>query len=806
MKRVINGYSAKECFFSSYKEIIVLIFILLFAGANQSISQTKTWTGNSGSNWSSAGNWNPAGVPGADDDIVISTTVTIIMDFVSTATINSFTINNNATVTLSSSGTTRNLIIDNTGSSITTGSTLVILGSSVTQVYTISFSGTGETVSIYGTLNLKTFSIYNATNSTTTVSGTITNDGGTVTATPENLKFNSGSTYTHNMNGGTIPAADWDAASTLNVTGITSTIADGFSQTFGNFIWNCTGQSTDIILPSIGVVVVNGNMDIQNTHNKFLRQSQSQRTLDIQGNLTIQNSKLQIGNSQTLHSVNVSGDVNILSGVYLYIADGKDNKGELNVHGNFNLSSGYVYINANYANDGKLRLYKNYTRIGGEMSGSSDTLNLCSLIFAGTDVQTYTDTDTTGNLKNIIDVIVNSGSTLNAGICVIGGSSSTGKFDLLAGAGLMTSKKYGLDAKLGAIRTQGTITLDTNSNITFYGSEVQSTGSTKSLKLNNVTINNPAGVNLAGSFTIYGILDLASGALSLNEKTLNINGSVTRTAGILAGNTYSTLTIGGTGALGTIAFKEGTASLNTLTMNRALGSVNFSQNLNVTSTLNLSNGVIDMGTNTLMLGTSATSTGTLNPSTPTSSSYIIGNFERWFKASTNSAGVWFPVGSSTKFRPAIIQFTSAPTKGGKIKVAGYSSNPGTVNPTESIVDNGYTINRYSQEAWWKITPTDITGGTYTLSLGAYGITGVGNNTLLRVLKRADSQQPWGFSGNHTTGTGTNSEPMVNRSGITGGFSEFGIGGNSADGNPLNDIPLPVVMKMFMSEVSGNGVR
>jgi hypothetical protein len=129
-----------------------------------------------------------------------------------------------------------------------------------------------------------------------------------------------------------------------------------------------------------------------------------------------------------------------------------------------------------------------------------------------------------------------------------------------------------------------------------------------------------------------------------------------------------------------------------------------------------------------------------------------------------------------------------------------------VNPTESIVDNGYIINRYSQEAWWKITPTDITGGTYTLSLGAYGISGVGNNTLLRILKRADSQQPWGFSGNHTTGTGSNSEPMVKRSGITDGFSEFGIGGNSADGNPLNDIPLQVVMKMFMSEVSGNGVR
>jgi hypothetical protein len=170
---------------------------------------------------------------------------------------------------------------------------------------------------------------------------------------------------------------------------------------------------------------------------------------------------------------------------------------------------------------------------------------------------------------------------------------------------------------------------------------VQSTGSTKSLKFNNVTINNPAGVNLAGSFTIYGILDLASGALSLNEKTLNINGSVTRTAGILTGNTYSTLTIGGTGALGTIAFTEGTASLNTLTMDRVLGSVNFSQDLNVTSTLNLSNGVVDMGTNTLTLGTSATSPGILNPSTPTSSSYIIGNFERWFKAGTNPAGVWF---------------------------------------------------------------------------------------------------------------------------------------------------------------------
>jgi len=65
------------------------------------------------------------------------------------------------------------------------------------------------------------------------VNGTLYN-AGTVTPTGA-IAFNSGSTYQHAQNGGTIPFASWNTASTCYITGITSTAPTaGLNQTFYN--------------------------------------------------------------------------------------------------------------------------------------------------------------------------------------------------------------------------------------------------------------------------------------------------------------------------------------------------------------------------------------------------------------------------------------------------------------------------------------------------------------------------------------------------------------------------------------------
>ena len=89
----------------------------------------------------------------------------------------------------------------------------------------------------------------NCFTSTVTVQNTarVVNGSGTIT-------FSAGSTYIHGVNGGAIPTATWDVASNCNITGYvneaggTSTptsFQNSLNQSFGNFIWNSTGQTYD---------------------------------------------------------------------------------------------------------------------------------------------------------------------------------------------------------------------------------------------------------------------------------------------------------------------------------------------------------------------------------------------------------------------------------------------------------------------------------------------------------------------------------------------------------------------------------
>lgn len=757
------------------------------------LSQIKTWTGQAGNNWSDAGNWNPEGMPGADDDVVINTNANIQINCASPVTINSLTVSN-ASVTLSATGSSKDLVIDNSGSSINSGATLILQGSSVTEKLNMKFTGSGQTFYVYGIMVMKANSVYDATNSVTEISGLFRNEGGSITSADINLFFKSGSEFNHNMNGGTIPTAKWDANSTLNITGMTSSPVNGFGQTFGNFIWNCASQTTDEGFPNSGFCVV-GDMTLLNSNNKYLKLQQSE--FNVQGNLYINNSILQISKATTLRTMNVYGDFNIESG-NLYISDGLDCIGAMNIYGNFVCSGGAIYINNPTSQSGVLTLYKNFSMSGGSIYGTSDSHCSSSLIFAGTGNQTFLRTS--GDIYNYIDITVNSGSILDAGTSVI---VSAGKFNLSSGAGLITANADGIakTGNTGTVQTTGTRSFSTEANYTYNGTAAQTTGNGLPSSVNELTIDNESGVTLTSSVTANGLLNLKNGAFKIEGKSLAINGSVNATSGKLSSNTSTSITIGGSGNAGTLVFSQDNANLNNFTMNQSqAGQVSFSQNVIISGTLTLTNGKIDMGGNTLTLGTSATSIGILSSENASSSSYIIGSFERWFKISTNS-GALFPVGDAGGFRPVKITYTTAPTQGGKIKVSGYSTDPGTLNENESILDGEYNVNRYSKQAWWKIAATGISGGTYIITLGAYGISGVGNYQQLRILKREDGQHEWTLSGAHISGTGSNSEPTAGRSGITSGFSEFGIGGNSSDGNPLNDAPLPIVMKLFDYRVS-----
>ncbi|MBK8090237.1 MAG: hypothetical protein IPK31_21350 [Chitinophagaceae bacterium] len=318
-----------------------------------SFAQTNTWDGSSSNNWNTGANWSLGIVPTNAHDVVININAAIQVD--ASATINSLTISGSAIVSFTSNGASRTITIDNTASSIGSGSTLTIQGSAGmgTRSMGIAFTGAARTMSIAGTLILEDATgdgaIYNATNSLTTVSGSLIKQDatiGTITSTAANLNFLSGGTYNHAIDGGTIPTATWNAASTCNITGITTNAPGGLTQAFGNFTWNSISQTGDESFAG-ALTTVNGNFTVSSTGTGSIRlvngPGGAALVTNVAGNFVQSAGEFYVmGTSASTGSstLDVNGNVTITTGTFFM--SGNSLIGTLNVAGNFSHASGTI--------------------------------------------------------------------------------------------------------------------------------------------------------------------------------------------------------------------------------------------------------------------------------------------------------------------------------------------------------------------------------------------------------------------------------------------------------------------------------
>lgn len=102
---------------------------------------------------------------------------------------------------------------------------------------------------------------------------------------------------------------------------------------------------------------------------------------------------------------------------------------------------------------------------------------------------------------------------------------------------------------------------------------------------------------MTGSVTVGALLDIAAGTLTIGGgNTLTLNGTISTTSGTLTagscGGALPNLTVGGTGALGTINLTAGGRTFNNVSLNRSSGTVNFGTPVNFGGTLTLTNGAI----------------------------------------------------------------------------------------------------------------------------------------------------------------------------------------------------------------------
>ncbi|MGC4023584.1 MAG: hypothetical protein QM734_17330 [Cyclobacteriaceae bacterium] len=123
---------------------------------------------------------------------------------------------------------------------------------------------------------------------------------------------------------------------------------------------------------------------------------------------------------------------------------------------------------------------------------------------------------------------------------------------------------------------------------------------------------NPSGTVL----TIPGNLILTSGDLNIvstsTARSLTLNGNITANSNhITFSGANTSLTINGSGALGTFPFPSGVQTIKNLAVSRTSGSVTFGNDLTISGTLTLTNGTVTLGGTTSVKGVTTLSSGTV---------------------------------------------------------------------------------------------------------------------------------------------------------------------------------------------------
>jgi len=231
--------------------------------------------------------------------------------------------------------------------------------------------------------------------------------------------------------------------------------------------------------------------------------------------------------------------------------------------------------------------------------------------------------------------------------------------------------------------------------------------------------------------------------------------------------------------------------------------VTLSGNIVVSDELIMTDGNITTGSsNSLILGASTSSVGTLTRTSGT----IIGNFTRWFAASTIS-DVLFPIGTASNYRPVTIDWTSAPSVGGTLTASFAALDPGdtglAVNVQTGVDKDGNpvyaSITNASSDGYWTMTNSGIgTNGQYSIEMTADGFAGISDYTELYLLKRVDGESDWFSRGTHVTTTGSNVTPVLKRTALSQ-FSDFGVGSSTENA-------LPVELTTFEASVNNSNVQ
>lgn len=523
----------------------------------RSTPQLYVWNESGGAtqNWQTPGNWTPARNVVSFDDVLSfsnggtstannmitqgvgkiimsgSTQVTLVPNLATAITLNGgngIDLDIPAGCTMIVGGGANALTIGHlaaVGNSANIAGTFTLNGNSAANAYTATNSAT----TIDGTFNCS--ALLNTTTSTTNVNGVLNVFAGTVTSTSANLFMNAGSVYNHERNGNPVPSALWNLTSTCNIKGVTNTVPTSLSQAFGNFTWNCAGQSGVIHLGAT-LTTVNGDLTFNGTNGQqiTLNTVTATHNLAIGGNLILNTGA---GNVRTVFTsgicnINLAGNLVLNSGTFLH-AIGTTN---LNLSGNVSLNAGTISRTAGTSilNFIKATGTQTITQTAGVFSGIM-TFAIGNGITTNT-LQMLSNLDLGGALSPFT---VNQNASLDCGTFVLSGSTAAFTLSNTAPGGtLITAHTDGIEltGAVGTIQTTGARTYSANANYIYDGVVSQNTGLGLTAA-NNLTIDNNANVTLTTNIAVSGTTTFTNGKLILNAS----NFTATNTAGTpFAGN------------------------------------------------------------------------------------------------------------------------------------------------------------------------------------------------------------------------------------------------------------------------------
>lgn len=387
-----------------------------------------------------------------------------------------------------------------------------------------------------------TLEIRNATAPGMTASGILSVNGGTFTTNGgPTITFVNGSRYIHNQNAGTIPTATFGATSTVEITGTTTTVPTGLGQTFGNFVWNSSGQTANINLAG-DPTTVSSDFVVASTGTAELYLNDNTAALKtIGGKFDIRGGKVvakTVGN--TAYAISVADSLSLTGGRLTLLRGGGTGAVTMTVSGHMlvaTTATDTLDLSSSTANtSGTVNAAKDFIHTGGVIAESGGGTAVGNIVFNGTIPQTF---NSTGNFSNRVNFTLNAGTTVNMGTSVAAG---TGIFTVSAGANLGIGSLQGISAA-GATGNVQTTTRNFNvaANYIYNGAGAQITGNGLPASVNKLIVTNASGVQLSSNVALTDSLQLLSGLFNIQTNTLILNSVVYRTSGSLTSATTGTV-------------------------------------------------------------------------------------------------------------------------------------------------------------------------------------------------------------------------------------------------------------------------